>query len=262
MPPQTQCPRCEDKATRACGGCQSISYCSNECQQTDWPVHKVLCKSFKDYAERPSADKCRVVAFLPGEAKPRFMWATLVDKGTWMTFDAQGLFPTTQIYESKITIQHQAWTDTELDYEMNLYFTKRARDYYSMPNEIVHNAAGGLIPKTADVYNFHGPVFAFCGRRGSFLKDPAYYYEIVQAHDMDMRTYADLMTYITYYCNRERFASLKGPRVACVKVASEGDFQSGNFGHYSLVHPYQDVAVPRTHPIFTGKGTSSPISEV
>ena len=257
MPAQTQCPRCEEKATRVCGGCKNIMYCSTECQQTDWPTHKTLCKSLKEFSERPSADKCRVVAFLPGEAKPRFMWATLEDKGTFMTFDAQGLFPTRERYESKITIQHQAWTGTALDYEMNVYFTKRARDYYPRPNETVNNASGGLIPKIADDYNFHGPVFAFCGRRGDFLEeeDPDYYFEIVQAHDMDMRSYADLMAYLTYYCNTKQFASLKGPKVPCVKVASQGDKQHGT-------PPYQVVNVPRTHPIFVGKGVSSPISKV
>jgi hypothetical protein len=99
IPPQAQCPRCEEKAIRVCGGCQNIMYCSPECQQTDWPTHKSLCKDFKDFKERPSANKCRVVGFFPGEAKPRFMWATLVDKGDWMTFDAQELFPTSQMYE-------------------------------------------------------------------------------------------------------------------------------------------------------------------
>lgn len=116
-----------------------------------------------------------------------------------MTFDTQGLFPTSEIYEAKINLQHQAWTDTELDYVLNVCFTKRARDCYPAPNETVNNAPGGLIPKTADVYNFHGPVFAFCGRDGTLLKDSEYYSEIVQAHDMDMRSYADLIAYLTYY---------------------------------------------------------------
>jgi hypothetical protein len=251
IPAQTQCPRCEEKATRVCGGCQNIMYCSPECQQTDWPVHKSLCKDFKDFEERPSANKCRVVAFLPGEAKPRFMWATVVDKGDWMTFDAQELFPTSQMYESKITIRNNAWTDTYLDYQLDVYFTKRAIDCYPAINQTVNNAAGGLIPTTAE-YNFHGPVFAFCGR---LLGRSEWDNEIVQAHDMDMRTYADLMTFLTYYCNTERFAALKGPKVLCVKVASEGDFRQG-------ARPYEVVDVPRTHPIFIGKGVSSPISEV
>jgi hypothetical protein len=176
----------------------------------------------------------------------------MVDKGDWMTFDAQGLFPTSERYESKITIRHNAWTDTYLDYQLDVYFTKRAVDCYPAINETVNNAAGGLIPKEAE-YNFHGPVFAFCGR---LLGDSDFYNEIVQAHDMNMRTYADLMTFLTYYCNTERFASMKGPKVNCVKVASLGDFQE------RIAPPYQVVSVPRTHPIFVGKGISSPISEV
>ena len=176
-PVQMQCPRCEDKATRACGGCSNIKYCSIECQQTDWPTHKALCSTFKDFSERPAADKCRVVAFLPGEAKPRFMWATMVDKGDWMTFDAQGLFPTTEPYESKITMHHNRYTDTEMGYQLDIYFTKRAQDRYPDTNQTVNNASGGLIPKVA-AFNFHGPVFAFCGRVEG---DPEFDYEIVQA---------------------------------------------------------------------------------
>lgn len=118
MPSPTHCPRCKEQATKTCGGCKNIAYCSAECQQADWPTHKVLCKTFKDFTQRPSAGKCRVVAFLPGEAKPRFMWATVVDKGDYMTFDASSLFPTVQEYEQKSSIHHNAWTDTYLDYEL------------------------------------------------------------------------------------------------------------------------------------------------
>jgi hypothetical protein len=66
-----------------------------------------------------------VVAFLPGETKPRFMWATLVDEGSYMTFDAQDLFPTSERYESKITIHHNAWTDAGLGYGLHVYFAGR-----------------------------------------------------------------------------------------------------------------------------------------
>jgi len=184
------------------------------------------------------------------------MWATVVDKKDWMTFDASSLFPTSQEYEQKISIHHNAWTDTYLDYEMNIYFTKRAQDCYPYPNLTVNKAGGGLLRKTSDGFNFHGPVFAFCGRLGDFLGDPEYKYEVVQAHDMDMRTYADLMSYIAYYCNsKDRFVSLKGPKVTCVKVACDGERKNGVASH-------QAVQVPRSHPIFLGKGVSSKISEV
>lgn len=254
LPTQKQCPRCKEPATKTCGGCKNITYCSAECQQADWPTHKILCGTFKDFAQHPSAGKCRVVAFLPGETKPRFMWATLVDEGSYMTFDAQSLFPTSERYESKITIHHNAWTDTGLDYELHVYFTTRATDFYPLPNQAVYTACGGLRPKFSYEFNFHGPIFAFCGRLGKFLRDPEYEHELVQAHDMDMRTYAHLVAYLTYYYNKG-FASLKGPKVPCVKVACEGERKSGTPSH-------QTVRVPRTHPIFIGQGVSSKISEV
>jgi hypothetical protein len=190
-----------------------------------------------------------VVAFLPGEAKPRFMWATLVDEGGYMTFDAQSLFPTKERYESKIAIHHNAWTDAGLGYELHVYFTGRSPDYYPLPNQAVYTACGGLRPKFSYDFNFHGPIFAFCDRLGAFLGDPEYQHELVQAHDMDMRTYAHLIAYLTYYYN-DGFASLKGPKVTCVKVACKGERNNG-------VPSHQAVRVPRTHPIFVGKGIPS-----
>jgi hypothetical protein len=77
---QQTCPRCTEPATKQCGGCKSIAYWSLECQQADWPVHKNLCKSFKDFSgPRPSPDMRRVVVLHPNEKKPRFMWASLTD---------------------------------------------------------------------------------------------------------------------------------------------------------------------------------------
>ena len=32
---------------RRCTGCKSSSYCSKDCQRTDWPSHKQLCKSIQ-----------------------------------------------------------------------------------------------------------------------------------------------------------------------------------------------------------------------
>jgi hypothetical protein len=132
------CPRCNDIAHKACGGCKNIMYCSAECQQADWPTHKVLCSTFKDFARRPSADKCRVVAFLPGESKPRFMWATVVKKGSsHVSIDASSLFPAKEPYELKIRAQHNAWTDSGLGYEIAMCFAGRAKDYYPGPNKAV-----------------------------------------------------------------------------------------------------------------------------
>jgi hypothetical protein len=249
MPTQTQCPRCKDEGTKVCGGCRNIMYCSAECQQADWPTHKVLCSTFKDFTQRPSTDKCRVVAFLPGEAKPRFMWATVVDKAYYLTIDASSLYPTAEDYEPKIRIFHNAWADTGLDYELQLYFTGGAHEYYPYRNKAVSTATNDM-----SRFNFQGPLFAFCGRLGKFLGDPEFEHDVVQAYDMDMLTYAHLVAYLAYYYNPE-FDAVKGPKVPCVKVACNGDREKG-------VPSHQAVLVPRSHPVFLGKGILSNIAMV
>ncbi|KAI0074273.1 hypothetical protein K474DRAFT_1677252 [Panus rudis PR-1116 ss-1] len=43
----TGCVVCGEKRTKTCSQCQSVSYCSPECQKEDWPAHKNRCKSIK-----------------------------------------------------------------------------------------------------------------------------------------------------------------------------------------------------------------------
>ncbi|TBU39347.1 hypothetical protein BD309DRAFT_1083464 [Dichomitus squalens] len=41
------CAVCGKRATSRCAGCQSIAYCGSECQRSDWPDHKITCRSLK-----------------------------------------------------------------------------------------------------------------------------------------------------------------------------------------------------------------------
>ena len=46
-----ECARCLKRGSqtelRRCAGCKSFSYCSKDCQRSDWPSHKRLCKSIQ-----------------------------------------------------------------------------------------------------------------------------------------------------------------------------------------------------------------------
>jgi hypothetical protein len=72
--PHSQCASCNSAGTERCGGCHDILYCSKACQQADWKVHKLLCKSFQDFQERPTKTSIRAIYFAVDEIRPRFVW--------------------------------------------------------------------------------------------------------------------------------------------------------------------------------------------
>ena len=38
---------CKSSATKNCSGCGRVYYCSKECQQGDWPSHKIFCRKHR-----------------------------------------------------------------------------------------------------------------------------------------------------------------------------------------------------------------------
>jgi hypothetical protein len=69
-----KCAICGDLAPRICGGCKDASYCTTECQHTDWKMHKLICSSFKHFATPPKPDMHRALLFEFNKEKPRFVW--------------------------------------------------------------------------------------------------------------------------------------------------------------------------------------------
>ena len=43
----TACDQCEEKATKRCGRCQRVAYCSSTCQRKAWKTHRQTCVSSK-----------------------------------------------------------------------------------------------------------------------------------------------------------------------------------------------------------------------
>jgi hypothetical protein len=79
-PAARSCTVCrKDSGISCCGRCKSTSYCSKECQKSDWRMHKLLCDSFSKFlvSSRPTPDHIRAVLFDPDEAKPKLLLAAL-----------------------------------------------------------------------------------------------------------------------------------------------------------------------------------------
>ena len=69
------CAMCSHEGTR-CTGCLEVRYCSRECQRSDWPIHKLVCKAFGDFSDvhRPSARHKRARRIPDDEDLPHFVW--------------------------------------------------------------------------------------------------------------------------------------------------------------------------------------------
>ncbi|KAI5239850.1 hypothetical protein E4T43_06554 [Aureobasidium subglaciale] len=47
------------------------------CQKKDWPIHKLLCKSFPDWTVPPLPDRTRIMLFASSEGRPIFGWSPI-----------------------------------------------------------------------------------------------------------------------------------------------------------------------------------------
>lgn len=73
---------CNEPNAKACSGCLSSAYCSTICQETDWKLHKILCKKYKPFLlTRPPSHK--VAVLFPEDAiEPQLVWAEIRNEGT------------------------------------------------------------------------------------------------------------------------------------------------------------------------------------
>ncbi|KAJ9144617.1 hypothetical protein NKR23_g5966 [Pleurostoma richardsiae] len=70
------CISCDEIGTSKCSGCNMANYCSPECQKKDWPVHKPMCKNWREFCkfERPSNHHYRAILLPTSQAQPVFVW--------------------------------------------------------------------------------------------------------------------------------------------------------------------------------------------
>jgi hypothetical protein len=68
------CIICNGSDAKFCSSCHSISYCSPECQNTDWPLHKTICKSFATLPARPSSSHKLAILLPVSSRTPELIW--------------------------------------------------------------------------------------------------------------------------------------------------------------------------------------------
>ncbi|KAK8241435.1 hypothetical protein IWZ00DRAFT_70361 [Phyllosticta capitalensis] len=75
LQPKT-CAICGKEGSKHCARCQSIDYCSTQCQKSDYPTHKLLCRTFMEFdaSARPSPQHFRAILFPEDEQKPKIIW--------------------------------------------------------------------------------------------------------------------------------------------------------------------------------------------
>lgn len=69
------CTICNARNSKKCSVCESSAYCSVECQRTDWPLHRLLCSSYKSVLETRPSTAHKLGIFFPVEKKvPELRW--------------------------------------------------------------------------------------------------------------------------------------------------------------------------------------------
>ncbi|CAJ2504723.1 Uu.00g121170.m01.CDS01 [Anthostomella pinea] len=73
---RARCIYCEKPGTHECSHCKSARYCSQQCQDKDWSIHRLLCSTHAEFTDdkRPSPDHARAIIFPAGDVQPRFIW--------------------------------------------------------------------------------------------------------------------------------------------------------------------------------------------
>lgn len=61
-----------------CASCQSIVYCSRECQRLDWSFHKIFCKASRSLGPRPS-EGYSLALYFPVDLDPSLEWVRRPD---------------------------------------------------------------------------------------------------------------------------------------------------------------------------------------
>ncbi|KAF2133075.1 hypothetical protein P153DRAFT_284244, partial [Dothidotthia symphoricarpi CBS 119687] len=259
------CEECNKPGATRCSGCQSSLYCSKECQKKGWPMHRFLCKTLKDFQDRPVPSGSheiysRAIYFHPNETSPRFIWL----KNERISYDGYtityvrprlGALIANNEDEKKsdayvtpgsASFAHNHALDRGLTHTVFL----RYRDTFlvdgSQPNKAI-NKVCDLDSRYA--HEWRGPIVAYGTELlGGMSIDPK---QTVDLAPSDLRTIVHFLN--VFNCQGSMADGMQEMRpIAGVRINCGGDVEHG--GRLK----YEPVTVPAYHRIF--EEPAAPIS--
>lgn len=175
----------------------------------------------------------RVISFSADAAKPEFMWLPIAAANSLEKLDVEGLLG--NCVPHSMVINQNTITGAPADSIVRLCYDDDFQAKY--PND---NAAVLAATNRKNAYRWSGPLVAYANHIG----------------DMDMTSYSDVVAFlIGYYNETDQHELRKGPKIPGVKAHCFGEMRLRS------TPPFQDVLVPRMHPVFDN-GEISEVSQV
>ncbi|KAI4119539.1 MAG: hypothetical protein LQ338_007255 [Usnochroma carphineum] len=226
------CIICSQPNAQLCGKCRSGAYCSVECQQTDWPAHKLLCPQFSVLSDRPGPGFRRAILFPEEGPNPVVFWIDFHPTSTYETAELEKIMG-----DETLTFaynDHNYLRDRDFGGILKIY----SRDDYVRSGSMV-NKSISLVTKGKNPYCWKGPLVV--------SKTPTLSQDLHD--DITMTDFRNMIDFfMTYGLNRQAEA-MNHPlkhKAKGVKVNCYGDIKRFN-------KKYVAVDVPKDHPVYLAK---------
>lgn len=256
---------CNTSPGRQCAQCRSTYYCSRDCQKSDFPSHRLLCKQFATQPDRPSPEHKRAIFFPAERDKPCLIWIPCrrqydeEDGISWTQIDPYPYLGTNEPFKGIMRIEHNPVRCRNLGsgfagfapYKEGYCVSLIHREAYLKDGSIMNRsilASVGASCAFTNPHEYRGPMIAL---REIHHGDYA---------DITLADFRHLMDYLVSYQNRRIRESVpdlhhRAPTtVRGVKICCHGEVKL----HGS--EPFVSVDVTRANQISLGSGSISPIS--
>ncbi|KAK0642607.1 SET domain and MYND-type zinc finger protein 6 [Lasiodiplodia hormozganensis] len=192
------CSSCNKTATTKCPRCNCSWYCSKACKKVDSPIHKILCREYREFdlSSRPTTDHHLAIFFAPEKRKPELIWVNCPWKGDehtglWQCADSRPYLDAplgmSQIQSNDVL--KRPLTDTiRIDY----------RDTFLIDGSPPNLAVKSLCPRRSKLTDWRGPLLAY-GLQG--LGMPRSYIEPNKSRDLDLNDFRHIVDFLLSYGN-------------------------------------------------------------